>query len=217
MIEPSHSYFSALRSEINRRLVGASHAQRAVLVFFASQAQLQDFHNAPEMVDLCDTVRTMTKETSAQEKDTVVRQAVIPGSVTLLTREYGYGTDFMCFDDRLISAGGVHVIQTFLSDCLSEEIHIKGRTARQVASPSPSPLPASAHKITQRWYTGGSGRRKTSCMTGISHTHFTHFTHWRAREVRHWPHRWRHVFVYLSFLAAALLMRLVTRHRAHGL
>jgi hypothetical protein len=100
-------------------------------VFFASQAQLQDFHNAPEMVDLCDTVRTMTKETSAQEKDTVVRQAVIPGSVTLLTREYGYGTDFMCFDDRLISAGGVHVIQTFLSDCLSEEIHIKGRTARQ--------------------------------------------------------------------------------------
>ena len=35
------------------------------------------------------------------------------------------------YDQKVRSNGGVHVIQTFLSEELSEEIQIKGRTARQ--------------------------------------------------------------------------------------
>ena len=131
VIESARAHFGALRSEINRRLVGTHHLQRAVLVFFGSKQQLREFYHCDAMADLRDAVRTMTEETSAAEKDNLVRQAVTPGSVTLLTREFGRGTDFKCFDDRLISAGGVHVIQTFVSDSLSEETQIKGRTARQ--------------------------------------------------------------------------------------
>ena len=48
-----------------------------------------------------------------------------------MIREFDRGTDFKCFDSRMLSDGGVHVIQTFFSLDLSEEIQIKGRTARQ--------------------------------------------------------------------------------------
>ena len=40
-------------------------------------------------------------------------------------------TDFFCHDPELKEAGGVHVIQTFLSLDKAEEVQIKGRTARQ--------------------------------------------------------------------------------------
>ena len=62
---------------------------------------------------------------------TSFRQAMSRGAITLMTRDYGRGTDFICYDQRLIDAGGVHVLQTFLSEQVSEEIQIKGRTARQ--------------------------------------------------------------------------------------
>jgi len=39
--------------------------------------------------------------------------------------------DFACRDDHVEKQGGVHVIQTFLSEDISEEVQIKGRTARQ--------------------------------------------------------------------------------------
>eukprot|EP01041_Mallomonas_annulata_P002329 gene2329-4529_t len=61
----------------------------------------------------------------------IVRRAVTAGSITLLTRIFGRGTDFICYDDNLIQNGGVHVIQTFVSIQLSEETQIMGRTARQ--------------------------------------------------------------------------------------
>ncbi|ETO01749.1 hypothetical protein RFI_35690, partial [Reticulomyxa filosa] len=40
-------------------------------------------------------------------------------------------TDFACHDQIVTSNGGPHVIQAFLSEELSEETQIKGRTARQ--------------------------------------------------------------------------------------
>ncbi len=43
----------------------------------------------------------------------------------------GRGTDFVCHDETVINNGGIHVIQTFLSEELSEEVQIKGRSARQ--------------------------------------------------------------------------------------
>lgn len=44
---------------------------------------------------------------------------------------FGRGTDFICYDDQLIACGGVHVISTFVSEQRSEEVQLKGRTARQ--------------------------------------------------------------------------------------
>mmetsp|Transcript_52892 Transcript_52892/g.115656 ORF Transcript_52892/g.115656 Transcript_52892/m.115656 type:complete len:162 (+) Transcript_52892:164-649(+) len=43
----------------------------------------------------------------------------------------GRGMDFMCHDDGLLEAGGVHIIHTFFCVDKSEEVQIQGRTARQ--------------------------------------------------------------------------------------
>ncbi len=59
-----------------------------------------------------------------------MEQASASKQITLLTREFGRGTDFYCYDESVQKAGGVAVLQTFFSKDLSEEIQIKGRTAR---------------------------------------------------------------------------------------
>jgi preprotein translocase subunit SecA len=53
------------------------------------------------------------------------------GRITILTRSFGRGIDFVVEEDNVKSAGGVHVIQTFISEDVSESVQIEGRTARQ--------------------------------------------------------------------------------------
>jgi len=53
------------------------------------------------------------------------------GQVTLSTRAFGRGTDFISRDTVLDGIGGLHVVQAFFSEMLSEEIQVMGRTARQ--------------------------------------------------------------------------------------
>lgn len=63
-------------------------------------------------------------------KDRIV-QATRPGNITLLSKAFGRGTDFVISDRRVKEAGGLHVIQTFVSEEESEDVQIAGRTARQ--------------------------------------------------------------------------------------
>ncbi len=55
--------------------------------------------------------------------------ATLVQKITLFTRSFGHGTDFIVHDDAINLNGGVHVIQTFLSEEYSEEVQIRGRTA----------------------------------------------------------------------------------------
>jgi hypothetical protein len=71
-----------------------------------------------------------------EERDEIIKFATMTGRVTLLTRSFGRGTDFISRDDNVIAQGGVHVISTFLSEEVSEEVQIMGRTARQGQSGS---------------------------------------------------------------------------------
>ena len=64
-------------------------------------------------------------------RDSIITGATRQGQITLATRIYGRGTDFKIHDDRMEKCGGMHVIQTFFSRDLSEEIQIMGRCARQ--------------------------------------------------------------------------------------
>jgi hypothetical protein len=57
-------------------------------------------------------VQVIDEKTSPDEKEACIRRAVTSKSVTLLTRDFGRGTDFIVYDDQLNTAGGVHVGET---------------------------------------------------------------------------------------------------------
>ncbi|CAF4095909.1 unnamed protein product [Rotaria sp. Silwood2] len=130
MIETSDDYFNTIKREIDVRLVGKA-GKRAVLIFFDSEKTLKEFYESPALSSIKESVAKLTEEASSEEKEILIKRATVPGQITLLTRIFGRGTDFICYDESVVMNGGTHVIQTFLSEESSEEVQIKGRTARQ--------------------------------------------------------------------------------------
>ena len=102
-------------------------------MFFKSVAALHAFMSSRAYAKsgLKDQVHLIEEKTKSDEKESLIRHAATSNAVTLLTRAFGRGTDFVCYDEKLQAAGGVHVISTFLSEGISEETQIRGRTARQ--------------------------------------------------------------------------------------
>ena len=76
-------------------------------------------------------VNALTSASSRTTRQHVIKKAATSGQITATTAIFGRGTDFFCKDSRLEEAGGMKVIQSFLSLSKSEEIQIQGRTARQ--------------------------------------------------------------------------------------
>lgn len=130
-IENRDDYLNAIKQEIDDRLVGKSTEKRAVLVFFESKQKLNEFYESRALLPIKQSVAVLTEEANSDEKEKTVKRATKSGQITLFTRTFGRGTDFVCFDQNVSANGGAHVIQTFLSEECSEEKQIKGRTARQ--------------------------------------------------------------------------------------
>ncbi|CAF1144264.1 unnamed protein product [Adineta ricciae] len=100
-------YFTRIQEEVDTMV----NAKRSILVFFESEERLLEFYN-------CDRLASM-------------KHLLLRGKVTLLTRTFGRGTDFICRNQQVLANGGIHVLQTFFSKELSEEYQIMGRGARQ--------------------------------------------------------------------------------------
>jgi hypothetical protein len=131
-IENHADYLNAIKREIDDRLVGKTPgSKRAVFVFFESKEKLMGFYQSPLLASFRDSYLIMTEEVNHTEKISLIKRATNSGQVTLLTKSFGRGTDFVCRDQVVSANGGTHVIQTFLSAEISEETQIKGRTARQ--------------------------------------------------------------------------------------
>ncbi|CAF4816735.1 unnamed protein product, partial [Rotaria sp. Silwood2] len=120
-------YFMEIRGEIN----AVCHASRAILVFFESEEKLITFYNSSELSSIKQDVQIITEKVSVKERELCIKRAATVGKVTLLTRTFGRGTDFICRSQQLLLNGGIHVLQTFFSEELSEEYQIMGRGARQ--------------------------------------------------------------------------------------
>ena len=131
MIENNENYSNQIKAEINRRLIGIQSDKRAVLVFFESKQKLIEFYNSDAFASIKDSVLYLTEEASFEEKEHLIQRATSSGQITLFTRVFGRGTDFICHEKSVTMSGGTHVIQTFLSEEVSEEKQIEGRTARQ--------------------------------------------------------------------------------------
>jgi hypothetical protein len=129
-------HFLELRNEVDRRRSPVNGIKRAVMIFFGSKSTLLAFYNSVHIQDLKGSTRTITEATIKCEKETTILKATEQGAITLMIREFGRGTDFKCFDTKMLEAGGVHVIQAFFAMDKSEEVQIKGRCARQGAEGS---------------------------------------------------------------------------------
>jgi GTPase SAR1 family protein len=131
-IENIDNYYNRIVEQITNGLQSTvTGSKRAVLLFFETQEKLFDFYQSSSFALYKDKCKYITEELSWAEKDSLVKRATTAGQVTLLTRIFGRGTDFVCRDPNVSSGGGAHVIQTFLSEELSEQVQIMGRTARQ--------------------------------------------------------------------------------------
>jgi hypothetical protein len=120
-------YFMEIRGDIDK----ICQAKRAILVFFASEEKLQAFYESSAFSSINQDVQIITEKVSARDRELYVKRASTIGKVTLVTRTFGRGTDFICHNPDLLANGGIHVLQTFFSEELSEEYQIMGRAARQ--------------------------------------------------------------------------------------
>ena len=127
------NYFEGLKEEIRKQLSIDNKLERCVLVFFEDSKKLDSFskyhgfslyHRKRQVLKLDETL-------TQDERDRVIKLSTTGGRITLCTKSFGRGTDFQVNDRIVKNNGGPHVITTFISEEQSEEVQIKGRTARQ--------------------------------------------------------------------------------------
>ena len=125
VVKAEDEYNNLISIEVAKSIEG-----RAVLVFFESEAKLETWQSSSYgqrvPAGTMEVIKSDTRNINMK-----VRRATHSGQVTLLSREHGRGLDFNCSDKKVEELGGLHVVQTFLSEELSEEMQIRGRTARQ--------------------------------------------------------------------------------------
>lgn len=128
-------YIEPTEDEYHRRITeeisSATKDKCAAIVLFCDAQNLSSFTTSAYYGKLGRNKQSLTEDMPPHEKEFVVKKAATSGQVTVTTAVFGRGTDFFCKDESVQKNGGVHTIQTFLSAQKSEEIQIKGRTARQ--------------------------------------------------------------------------------------
>ena len=128
-VAPDRNKFHQL---IQNEIASNQSKNKPVLVFFATEGDLQQFRGSAygQRVANCSEVTEKSENIDYHvQYATIILDGKVP--VTLFPRIFGRGTNFVVYDDAIDAAGGVHVVQTFFSEFLAEEIQIQGRTARQ--------------------------------------------------------------------------------------
>jgi methanogenic corrinoid protein MtbC1 len=132
LIENHENHFKVIANQIEKRILGKNPGtKRAVFVVFENKNDLCTFYDSDPFVPYKRDASILTEENNEQEKKIIINSATCSEKITLFTKIFGRGTDFVVRDQIVSANGGAHVIQTFLSDELSEETQIMGRTARQ--------------------------------------------------------------------------------------
>lgn len=130
-ISTEEEYFNSLAEEIDRVKKTEEGSKRPIIIVFENLRTLKDFYQFEGFKKFKSSSDCLTEETNESKIKKLIDEATKSGNITLMTKSFGRGTDFVIRDEILIKIGGVHVIQSFYSTSKSEEIQIKGRTARQ--------------------------------------------------------------------------------------
>jgi hypothetical protein len=135
IIAKEHTFSTVLLDEIRRRQ-GEELVKRPILVFFRTKAEIDMFRADPTFAIYRDQALVLYAGMKEENRIENIRKAMEKGRVTLLTREFGRGVNFYCPSKEIEGVRGVHVISTFVSIEISEEVQIMGRTGRQGCSGS---------------------------------------------------------------------------------
>ena len=130
-ISTEEEYFNSIAEEIDRVKKTEEGNKRPIIIVFENLRTLKDFYDFEGFKKFKSNSDCLTEETNESKIKKIIDEATKSGNITLMTKSFGRGTDFVIRDEILIKSGGVHVIQSFYSTSKSEEIQIKGRTARQ--------------------------------------------------------------------------------------
>lgn len=108
---------------------------RPTIIYFRDLQELERFESSTYgqqfVIKMGAGLLHLTEKTLASQKEHIIRRAMDRGNVLLSVRKLGRGIDFKCDDRQVNEAGGVLVLQAFFSDATTEEVQIRGRTARQ--------------------------------------------------------------------------------------
>lgn len=129
-------YFKAIVdiiNEMSRSKDSSRKKYRAAIVFFESITRMNEFRKSEFFRQVIEntSVNMLSENTTKDARDYIIKKAATAGQVTLATKVFGRGTDFISRDTELNNRGGTHIVQTFLSEMLSEEVQVQGRTSRQ--------------------------------------------------------------------------------------
>ena len=102
-----------------------------MLVFFSDDDTMNNFSQSPYCKELRDRLIIFSEKNKPTEIEENIVFATLPVNVSFVSRALGRGTDFVSGEKGVNEGGGVHVIQTFISEEESESTQIEGRTARQ--------------------------------------------------------------------------------------
>ncbi|GAM16947.1 hypothetical protein SAMD00019534_001220 [Acytostelium subglobosum LB1] len=160
--------------KIQDSILAVIKADRAAIVFFENEQLLTAFQQS-EYCKGFDNMAILVE--GSDKKDNIIKKAATAGRVTLATSSFGRGVDYYVRDDKVIEAGGVHVVQTFLSEDITEEIQIKGRAARQGQNGSYQLIMCKSHLINM-------GINETELTTNYKSNSFYLFVN-KARQGIH--------------------------------
>ncbi len=109
-----------------------SQSNRPILVILKDSSTLNSFaQHFRRLLGSWTQPQQLNEETIDRDRPRLIASATHADAITLVTRSYGRGSDFVSFSRAVNDKGGVHVILTFLPELLSEMVQIKGRTCRQ--------------------------------------------------------------------------------------
>ena len=101
-----HGYYSAIKDEMTNH----SKNGQSVLIFFETKNDLELFYNWDRIEEIKSQIKCITEDLHSDDKDLLIKNSTQSGHISLLTRVFGRGVDFVCTDEKVKAAGGVHVL-----------------------------------------------------------------------------------------------------------
>lgn len=101
------------------------------MIFFDTLSDASDFYDKEIYKPFRGSTVILSEKHNADERKRRVMRAMSEGKISLITRAFARGIDFIIYESNVITLGGAHMIVTFTIEEKSEEMQILGRVARQ--------------------------------------------------------------------------------------